>query len=126
MRAVTTFVTLFALGTPAVRASSVTDCVQPATHTADRMAECLHGVGTEAEARLNATYARVLAALDPESGRLLREAQRHWVAFREAEVRAQAGPWRSSRNLARRIDATVAIIAAVDERERELRLYLPD
>ena len=107
-------------------ASPATDCVQPARRTADEMAACLHGVGEAADRRLNETYARAMASLDPASQGGLREAQRRWVAYREASVASHEGPWRQGRNLSLRIALTVATIEAIDARERELRLYLPE
>ena len=111
---------------PASGAGSIQGCITPERRTADAIMECLHGVGVEADRRLNATYQRALASLDPASQDMLRDAQRRWVAFREAEVKAQQGPWRAQRGTARRVDVTTGNIAAIDQRERELRNYLPD
>lgn len=44
----------------------------------------------KADAELNRVYKKVLASLDDEGARLLREAQRAWIAYRDAEAKRAA------------------------------------
>jgi uncharacterized protein YecT (DUF1311 family) len=96
-----------------------------AGRTADEIAACLQRRIDAADAALNRTYRAALAGLDPESRARLQAAQRAWVAFREADIAADNGPWRQKRGTQLRIPAMTNTITALAEREAELRrLYL--
>jgi uncharacterized protein YecT (DUF1311 family) len=73
--------------------------------------------------RLNETYRKAMAALDPKSRDLLQKAQRGWVMFRAAERAAEAGPWLSSGGSLARVEVMGNELSAVRERATELRLY---
>jgi uncharacterized protein YecT (DUF1311 family) len=77
------------------------------------------------DVRLNDTYQRALAALDPKSRDLLRAAQRQWLAFRTADRAAMSGPWLASAGSIARVSAIGLELSATKERISELRLYLP-
>jgi uncharacterized protein YecT (DUF1311 family) len=88
--------------------------------------ECI-GEAIEAwDKRLNEVYQQVMAGLDPKSRDLLRDSQRRWVAFREAEHEAMAGPWRQDRGTIIRVLTANADMSAIKERLRELELYGSD
>ncbi|MEO1193621.1 MAG: lysozyme inhibitor LprI family protein [Pseudomonadota bacterium] len=42
---------------------------------------------------LNANYKTAMDGLDPENQALLRDAQRKWLAYRDADARFRAGNW---------------------------------
>jgi uncharacterized protein YecT (DUF1311 family) len=77
------------------------------------------------DGRLNETYRKALAALDPKSRDLLRTAQRQWVAFRAAEKTALGGPWQASRGTVVQTETMGVTLSAIKERVAELRVYLP-
>jgi uncharacterized protein YecT (DUF1311 family) len=101
-------------------------CLAEATgQTTAGMVECT-GTAVDAwEKRLNETYQKALAALDPTSRDLLRTAQQQWLAFRAAEHAAQAGPWQADRGSLARVEVMGADLSAIKERVEELRDYLP-
>jgi uncharacterized protein YecT (DUF1311 family) len=77
------------------------------------------------DARLNQTYQQDMAALDPKSRDLLRASERQWVAFRNAEHAAQAGPWRDDRGTDINLEVMGDELNAIKERAGELKTYLP-
>ena len=90
------------------------------------MVECTGEAIDAWDKRLNEVYTRVMAGLDPKSRELLRASQRRWVAFREAEHEAMAGPWRDDRGTIIRVVTVNADLSAIKERVHELELYGPD
>jgi uncharacterized protein YecT (DUF1311 family) len=117
-----------ALAAPATaQAQSEADrCIQPARQTADRIAACLEGVQVAADAQLNRSYRMALAALPPADQGQLRDAQRAWLQFRELDRRSLFGGWRAGRSTFARIATARADILAIEAREQQLRVYLPD
>jgi uncharacterized protein YecT (DUF1311 family) len=75
--------------------------------------------------RLNETYRKAMAVLDPKSRDLLQKAQRGWVTFRAAERAAEVGPWLSSRGSLAHVEVMGNELSAVRERATELSLYAP-
>jgi uncharacterized protein YecT (DUF1311 family) len=51
--------------------------------------DCSYEAAAAWDVRLNAAYGKLEAGLDPEDFAALREAQRHWVAFVEADAKAR-------------------------------------
>jgi uncharacterized protein YecT (DUF1311 family) len=90
------------------------------------MVECTGDAIRSWNKRLNEVYQQVMADLDPKSRGLLRTSQRRWVAFREAEQEAMAGPWRQDKGTIIRVLTVNADLSAIKERVQELRLYGPD
>lgn len=101
-------------------------CNRPDVTTTDEIATCLQGVQIEADKRLNRTYARALAVIGPVDRAALRDAQRAWLAFRARDRRSLFGAWRADHGTLSRIETAQADILAIDARERQLRVYLPD
>ena len=89
------------------------------------MVDCTGSAIDAWDIRLNETYRKALAALDPKSRDLLRTAQRQWLAFRTAEHAAQGGPWLADRGSLGRVEIMGADLTAIKERVAELRVYLP-
>ena len=89
------------------------------------MSDCTGAAIDAWDTRLNQTYQKTLAGLDPKSRALLREAQRRWLAFRTAESELQGAPWRQDRGTVVHLEIMSANLAAIKERVAELRLYLP-
>lgn len=87
------------------------------------MVACTGAAISAWDGKLNETYQKALAALDPKSRELLRTAQRQWLAFRAAEHAAQSGPWMSDRGSLMRVEIMGADLSAIKERVVELRLY---
>jgi uncharacterized protein YecT (DUF1311 family) len=101
LRSALTFGVLAALAAPGLAVAQPQD--EPA-HPLDRQLDacverepstvgtsvCLHEAHDAWDAELNRVYARVTAELAPEARRALRDAQRRWIAFRDAELAALA------------------------------------
>lgn len=68
----------------AVDAGAAPACDAPKTTT--ELMECSGEAFEQADARLNASYRRLMSLLDEEGQRKLREAQRAWIAFRDANA----------------------------------------
>ena len=90
------------------------------------MVECTDQRSERGNKRLSEVYKQVLAGLDPKSRELVRASQRRWVAFREAEHEAMAGPWRGDRGSITQVLTANTDLSAVKERVRELELYRSD
>jgi uncharacterized protein YecT (DUF1311 family) len=89
------------------------------------MIKCTGSAVDAWDAKLNETYRKAMAALDPKSRGLLQNAQRAWLAFRTAERAAEIGPWQSSRGSVARVEIMGNELTATKERAMELRLYMP-
>lgn len=84
------------------------------------MVDCIGTAITAYDARLNAVYARAMAALDPASRDKLRVAQRQWLAFRKADEEVYGGKWREDRGTIMRVTLSYAALGAIKERVSEL------
>ena len=96
----------------------------PAGQTTAGMIACTGRAITAWDKRLNEVYRAALAGLDAKSQGLLRDSQRRWVAFRDAEAAALAGPWIEGRGSLARIAAMDAKLGAIRERVQELQVYV--
>ena len=59
-------------------------CLQAAVSTAE-MRECQRVALIEVDCRLNASYRRAIAGLEPDQQEKLRRSERAWIAFRDAD-----------------------------------------
>lgn len=75
-----------------------------------------------ADRELNATYQKVLAAHDSKSGKKLREAQRRWVAFRDAEQAFIEQKWEGGSGRAAAVNQTLTFLTR--DRTRQLKNQL--
>ena len=69
---------------------------------------------------LNEAYAALLDGMDNDSAAKLKEAQRKWIAYRDAEFAFQEGPWTA--DLGSLISVTLALARADIVRARVLTL----
>jgi len=126
---------LFALlqGLPAVAqeaeedpGDALNECLaKPVAETTQGMVECLDAAYIAWDKELNAVYKQVIETLDPRSAELLKEAQRAWIAYRDAERAFWQGPWTEDRGTMIRLTLGDANIAIVGDRVNVLRGYLP-
>ena len=97
---------------------AATECLNsPAGQTTAGMAFLAY------DKQLNAVYKKVLASVDPESAKQIRDAQRKWVAWREAQIKADNGPWRADRGSIASMDIEALNVDAVRARIKELQYY---
>jgi len=98
----------------------------PSGQTTAGMVTCTDQAIQAWDKRLNEVYQAALKQLDPKSADLLRNAQRRWVAFRDAEFAALGGPWRNDRGTMISVLAMNTELSAIRERVSELQLYIGD
>jgi uncharacterized protein YecT (DUF1311 family) len=55
--------------------------------------QCLRTAHDAWDRELNRVYGQLMGKLDPQSRTLLRDAQRQWLAFRDADRAFDGGPW---------------------------------
>ncbi|QND52055.1 DUF1311 domain-containing protein [Phyllobacterium sp. 628] len=103
---------------------AATECLNsPAGQTTSGMVDCSHKAFVAYDKQLNETYKKVLASVDPESAKLIKDAQRKWVAWREAQIKADDGPWRADRGTIASMDIEAMNVDAVRARIKELQYY---
>jgi uncharacterized protein YecT (DUF1311 family) len=74
--------------------------------------------------QLNVVYRALMEKLDPASKTLLRDAQRQWLAYRDADRTFQGGPWTEDKGTIMRIILNSAAVDRVRTRTQALRDYL--
>ncbi len=72
---------------------------------------------------LNQVYQKLLKTLDPASQALLRNSQRQWLAFREAEKKFDRGPWISKQGTVAQTTVALANVDILRSRVLTLRNY---
>jgi uncharacterized protein YecT (DUF1311 family) len=97
----------------------------PQGQTTAGMAECSHQAYVAYDKQMNELYQRVLQSVDPKSRELIREAQRRWLAYRQAQQAADQGPWSADRGSMVVPDIEALHIDALRTRMEELRYYAP-
>jgi uncharacterized protein YecT (DUF1311 family) len=103
---------------------AATECLNsPAGQTTAGMVDCSHKAFVAYDKQLNEIYQKVLASVDPESAKQIRDAQRKWVAWREAQIKADNGPWRADRGTIASMDIEAMNVDAVRARIKELQYY---
>ena len=78
---------LLASGGFAARAAEPADCSKAQSQT--EINACEYAIFQQADARLNRVYAQTVAKLDPDARKLLRDAERAWVDYRDKECESQ-------------------------------------
>ncbi len=81
---------LFALAAGGAAHAGTPDCATTATTQVDINA-CAAGKYQQADAQLNRTYRQLLGREDGQAAAQLKEAQRRWVAWRDAQCAFEAG-----------------------------------
>ncbi|MGH6859056.1 MAG: lysozyme inhibitor LprI family protein [Phyllobacterium sp.] len=97
----------------------------PQGQTTAGMVDCTHAAYLAYDRQLNEVYKRVLAAVDGKSAGAIRESQRKWVAWREAQKAADNGPWRADKGSLASLDIEAFSVDAIRARIRELQYYAP-
>ncbi|MEK8121676.1 lysozyme inhibitor LprI family protein [Methylocystis sp. IM4] len=97
----------------------------PQGETTAGMTACSHQAYIAYDKQMNELYRRVMESVDPQSQERIREAQRRWLAYRDAQRRADDGPWRADRGSMASPDIEAMNIDAVRQRIQELRYYAP-
>lgn len=75
------------------------------------------------DGELNNVYQRLMTSLDPTSRGLLRVSQRQWLAFRGAEKKFQAAPWRQKGGSLIGVSVNLDNVEALRSRVQALRTY---
>ena len=109
-------------------------CIVPAVHAEDCWAEakkqsdfnlCAQKESEAADAELNRVYQAVLKLGSPEAKRLVREAQRAWLRYRDAHM-ASIYPPGYLYATKRPMCEILVLTRMVQERTIQLRRFLPD
>jgi len=87
------------------------------------MAECYYREYVAYDTHMNEVYQKVLRSTDPKSRELIREAQRRWLAYREAERAAHLGPWRENAGMDQGPLIEALHVDAIRSRIRELQYF---
>lgn len=130
----TTFFILAVLATPIASAQKRVDpieaqleaCLATATgQTTEGMTDCSHQAYLAYDKRMNEVYQRIMHNADPQSRVLIRNAQRQWLAYRDAQLKADNGPWRADRGSMASPDIEALNVDAIRTRIDELNYYGP-
>ncbi|KVM88946.1 hypothetical protein WT77_29815 [Burkholderia stagnalis] len=95
----------------------------PAGQTTSGMIACSHQAYVAYDKRLNEVYQRVMRSADPQTRELIRQAQRQWLAYRDAQRKADNGPWRADRGSIASVDIEALNVDAIRARIQELDYY---
>ena len=84
------------------------------------MVECIGALRDKWDKRLNAAYGKVMKGLSGEQKTALRDAQRKWIAYRDADCSFYAG----GEGTISRIEAATCLFALTRDRAQELEMML--
>ena len=85
--------------------------------------DCVAKAYADWDAELNKVYRKLMKDLDPSSRDLLRTSQRQWLAFRTAEKKFQAAPWRQKGGTLIGVSVGLDNVEALRARVTALRTY---
>jgi uncharacterized protein YecT (DUF1311 family) len=134
MKRTTAFFILAVLATPIALAQKRVDpieaqldaCLATSTgQTTEGMTDCSHQAYLAYDKRMNEVYQRIMHNADPQSRVLIRNAQRQWLAYRDAQLKADNGPWRADRGSMASPDIEALNVNAIRTRIDELNYYGP-
>ncbi|SFU23856.1 Uncharacterized conserved protein YecT, DUF1311 family [Paraburkholderia aspalathi] len=97
----------------------------PTGQTTAGMTDCSHKAYLAYDRRMNDVYQRTMRNADPQSRMLIRNAQRQWLAYRDAQRQADNGPWRADRGSMASADIEALNVDAIRARIDELNYYAP-
>lgn len=97
----------------------------PAGQTTSGMTDCSHQAYLAYDKRMNDVYQRVMHSVDPQSRVLIRNAQRQWLAYRDAQRQADNAPWQADRGSMVSADIEALNVDAIRARIDELNYYAP-
>ncbi|HEX4166819.1 MAG TPA: lysozyme inhibitor LprI family protein [Bryobacteraceae bacterium] len=85
--------------------------------------DCAAKAAASWDRELNQVYQKLLKTLDPSSQTLLRNSQRQWLAFRDAEKKFGAGPWRAKQGTMVQVTLELVNVEILRSRVLTLRDY---
>ena len=80
--------------------------------------ECFSNAGAQSDAELNSLYGNIVRVLDPENLRQLQDAERLWIAYRDATCKAEKNLWEGGTG------GNPAYLACIDDETRQRSDYL--
>ena len=94
-------------------------CMQDHVSTAE-MVDCAAAAARAYDATLNATYQALLAGLDAPSAQKLRDAQRKWLQFRDADAEVWHAPWVAGTGTILRVESGAHAVSLLRSRVESL------
>ncbi len=116
--------TIMAQETAARIDSTLNICVEKCDGSTASVRNCYGAALKKMDARLNQVYKSLLAALTEEQKTVLRDAQRKWLAFREAERALSAAVDPNSGGTLALINADATAYELLRDRVKDLEAYL--
>ncbi|MEP7455941.1 lysozyme inhibitor LprI family protein [Phyllobacterium sp. SB3] len=98
----------------------------PEGQTTSGMVECTHNAYLAYDKQLNDVYKKALASVDKESADKIRESQRKWIAWRDAQRAADSGAWRADRGTLASLDIESFNVDAIKARVQQLQYYVSE
>ena len=95
----------------------------PHGQTTAGMTECTHTAYQAYDRQMNTLYQAVMAKSDPVSREAIRNAQRAWLAYRNAQKTADNAPWRADSGSMASPDIEGLNVEAIRTRIAELEYY---
>ncbi|MCT7326041.1 lysozyme inhibitor LprI family protein [Ralstonia mojiangensis] len=95
----------------------------PRGQTTAGMTECTHTAYQAYDRQMNTLYQAVMAKSDPVSREAIRNAQRAWLAYRNAQRAADNAPWRADSGSMASPDIEGLNVEAIRTRIAELEYY---
>ncbi|CAJ0878023.1 lysozyme inhibitor LprI family protein [Ralstonia flatus] len=95
----------------------------PRGETTAGMTECTHTAYQAYDRQMNALYQAVMSKTDPVSREAIRNAQRAWLAYRNAQKAADNAPWRADAGSVASADIEGLNVEAIRARIAELEYY---
>ena len=95
----------------------------PHGQTTAGMTECTHTAYQAYDRQMNTLYQAVMAKSDPVSREAIRNAQRAWLAYRNAQKAADNAPWRADAGSVASPDIEGLNVEAIRARIAELEYY---
>lgn len=95
----------------------------PRGETTAGMTECTHTAYQAYDRQMNTLYQAVMAKSDPVSREAIRNAQRAWLAYRNAQKVADNAPWRADAGSVASPDIEGLNVEAIRARIAELEYY---
>lgn len=97
----------------------------PEGQTTAGMVDCTHKAYLVYDKQLNEVYKKALAGVDSESAEKIRESQRKWIAWRDAQNAADNAPWRADRGSLASLDIESFNVDIIRSRVKQLQYYVP-
>ena len=95
----------------------------PHGQTTAGMTECTHTAYQAYDRQMNTLYQAVMSKTDPASRQAIRNAQRAWLAYRNAQRTADNAPWRADSGSMASPDIEGLNVEAIRARIAELEYY---